>query len=240
MGSVTSRSYWQTVSLRSADIRAARRRIGYHATSRLPDLARHAELRILMRRAYRMGMPDVAKVWTREEVLALPEDGNRYELVDGELLVTPSPRPLHQIAVGVLNDRLRPYVREHRLGTVLSSPADLDLRAGQLLQPDIFVVRTTDGLPLRKWAQAGIPLLVVEVLSPSTVRSDRITKRRRYQRSGVPAYWIVDVDARLVEVWAAQDTAPAIIDDFLLWQPSPSVPALSIDLPGSFREIHGE
>ena len=187
-----------------------------------------------------MGMPDVAKVWTREEVLALPEDGNRYEMVNGELLVTPSPRPLHQIAVGVVNDGLRPYVREHRLGTVLSSPADLDLGAGQLLQPDIFVIRTTDGLPLREWAQAGIPLLVVEVLSPSTARYDRTTKRRRYQQSGVPTYWIVDVHARLVEVWTPSARSPAIVDDTLAWQPAPSAPPLTIDLPTCFREVWGE
>jgi Uma2 family endonuclease len=131
-----------------------------------------------------MGMPQVAKVWTREEVLALPDDGNRYELVDGELLVSPSPRPLHQLAIGVFNDRLRPYAREHRVGLVLSSPADLDLRSGQLVQPDIFVGRTSDGRPFRDCTQAGIPLLVVAVLSPSPARFDRITQRLRFQRSG--------------------------------------------------------
>jgi Uma2 family endonuclease len=186
-----------------------------------------------------MVMPDLVKVWTRDEVLALPDDGNRYELVDGALLVSPSPRPLHQLGVSELFRLLDPFVRTNRLGDVLLSPSDLDLRSEQLVQPDLFVVRTADGRQLREWTEVGIPLLVVEVLSPSTARQDRITKRRRYQRSAVPSYWIVDLDARLVEVWTPPDTAPLIVDDQLSWQPNPG-PALAIDLPSCFRAIWGE
>ncbi|MGE0552547.1 MAG: Uma2 family endonuclease [Gemmatimonadales bacterium] len=185
-------------------------------------------------------MPELAKIWTREEVLALPDDGNRYELVDGELLVSPTPRPLHQLAVSAFYDRVKAYVRANRLGTVLFSPADLDLRAGQLLQPDLFVLATEPGRPFREWTEAGIPRLVVEVLSPSTARYDRITKRRRYQRSQVPAYWIVDLDARLVEVWKPMSESPVLVDEVLTWQPDETVPALRIDLPACFREIWGE
>ncbi|MFN0181748.1 MAG: Uma2 family endonuclease [Gemmatimonadales bacterium] len=187
-----------------------------------------------------MAMPELARRWTREEVLALPDDGNRYELVDGELLVSPRPRALHQLAVSAMYDRLKPYVQAYRLGTVLFSPADLDLRSGQLLQPDLFVLATTTGRPLREWTDAGIPPLVVEVLSPSTARFDRVTKRRRYQRSGIPTYWIVDVDARLVEAWSPADSSPRIVDEILAWQPNPLVTPLSIDLPATFREIWGE
>jgi Uma2 family endonuclease len=186
-----------------------------------------------------MGMPDLAKRWTRDEVLALPDDGNRYELVDGELLVSPSPRALHQLAVAAFYDRVKAYVSAHRLGTVLFSPADLDLRSGQLLQPDLFVLHPLPDRPFRDWADAGIPRLVVEVLSPSTARFDRVTKRRRFQRSGVPTYWIVDVDARLVEVWTPEDRSPLIADETLHWQSEPGVPPLAIDLPACFREITG-
>jgi Uma2 family endonuclease len=80
-------------------------------------------------------------------------------------------------------------------------------------------------------------LLVVEVLSPATARSDRITKRHRYQRCGVPTYWIVDLDARLVEVWTPNDQSPLIVDGTLSWHPDPAYPPLSIDLAGCFREI---
>ncbi|MGE0554367.1 MAG: Uma2 family endonuclease [Gemmatimonadales bacterium] len=185
-------------------------------------------------------MPDLAHCWTREEVLALPDDGNRYELVDGELLVSPSPRPLHQLAVAAFFRRLDPYVRAHRLGYLMSAPADLDLAAGQLVQPDLFVVQTEAGRPLREWTDAGVPRLAVEVLSPGTARFDRIVKRRRYQRSGVDTYWIVDLDARLVEVWRPADTSPQIVDQSLAWEPDISVPPLSIDLPACFVEIHEE
>ncbi len=187
-----------------------------------------------------MAMPDLARRWTRDEVLALPDDGNRYELVDGELLVSPSPRARHQFAVSALYDRLKPYCRTHRLGTVVFSPADLDFKSGQLLQPDLFVIATPDGRPFAEWPDAGIPVLVVEVLSPGTARYDRVTKRRRYQRSGVATYWIVDTDARLVEVWGPADDSPLIIDEQLAWQPDPAVGPLQIDLAEVFREIWGE
>jgi Uma2 family endonuclease len=186
-----------------------------------------------------MGMPDAVRVWTREEVLALPDDGQRYELVDGELLVSPSPRPAHQLAVTALLRRIDPYVREHRIGHVLSSPSDLDLGAGQLLQPDLFVVLPVAGRPLRDWADAGVPLLVIEVISPSTARFDRITKRRRYQLSGVPDYWVVDLDARLVEVWTAAAASPLIEDSDLVWRPDLAALPLVIDLPACFSEILG-
>lgn len=187
-----------------------------------------------------MAMPELARRWTREEVIALPDDGNRYELVDGELLVSPSPRARHQFAVSAFNDRIKAYCRAHRLGAVLFSPADLDLRSGQLLQPDLFMIATPDGRPFGEWPDAGIPALVVEVLSPSTARFDRVTKRRRYQRSGVAIYWIVDVDARLVEVWRPTDDSPSIIDEQLEWQPDPALPPLQIALGEVFREIWGE
>ena len=187
-----------------------------------------------------MGMADVAKVWTRAGVLALPDDGNRYELVDGELLVSPSPRPSHQLAIAAFNRRIDRYVIDHRIGTVIWAPADLDLESGQRVQPDLFVVRTRSGQPLRQWAEAGIPRLAVEVLSPSTAHSDRITKRRRYQRSGVPVYWIVDLDARLVEVWTPTDASPLVVDDALRWQPDPATAALVIDLVACFSEILGD
>ncbi len=187
-----------------------------------------------------MGMPAVARHWTREEVLALPDDGNRYELVDGELLVSPSPRPLHQIAVAALVRYLDSHVVAHHLGLVLFAPADLDLDAGHLVQPDVFVVPRREGTPPRDWSDVHIPLLMVEVLSPSPARNDRVTKRRLFQRSGIPAYWIVDLDARLVEVWTPGAGRPVIAEGILVWRPEPVVTPLEIDLPALFRRIWGD
>ncbi|HRP08035.1 MAG TPA: Uma2 family endonuclease [Gemmatimonadales bacterium] len=182
-------------------------------------------------------MPALSRVWTREEVLALPDDGNRYELVDGELLVSPAPRWLHQIGVGKLHVLVEPYVQRHRLGITLFSPADLDLGSGQLVQPDLFVAGSVSGRVPAEWSEVGVPILIVEVLSPSTSRYDRIVKRRRYQASGVSTYWIVDLDARAVEVWTPGDERPRIISDQLVWQPSLEIEPLMIELDSYFREV---
>lgn len=187
-----------------------------------------------------MGMPDFARTWTRDEVLALPDDVNRYELVDGELLVSPSPCGLHQRAVVSLFRRVDPYVLANRLGAVCLAPADLDLRSGQLVQPDLFVGGLIDGRQPIEWTEFRIPIVIAEVLSPSTARYDRITKRRRYQRSGIPTYWILDLDARVAEVWSPGGHQPAIVQAFLRWAPPGTDTALTIDLPGYFREVWAE
>ena len=180
-----------------------------------------------------MGMPRTAP-WTREQVLALPEDGNRYELIDGALLVTPSPRVPHQSVAMALCGKLIPHVDAHRLGRVLSSPADLFGRLGQLAQPDIFVLPTR--AMSERWAELPDPILAIEVLSPSTARYDRVTKRRFYQRAGVPEYWIVDLDARTVERWRPGDERPEILESELSWVAREGAPPLSIDLPRLFAD----
>lgn len=177
-----------------------------------------------------MGMPDLLDRWTREEVLALPDDGNRYELLDGELLVTPAPSLRHQHAVGALLLRLAPYVDSSRAGYLSHSPADLALEGGQVAQPDLFVVATPRGRRPATWAECGIPVLVVEVVSPSTAHYDRLIKRRRYQRSGVAEYWVVDLEARVVERWRPADDRPEVLDRRLIWQPVPDFPAFDLDL----------
>lgn len=186
-----------------------------------------------------MGMPATG-FWTRDAVLALPEDGNRYELVDGELLVSPSPRGVHQAGVAELFRLVDPYVRAHRMGRVCFSPADLDFRSGQLLQPDLFVGARVGSRDPVDWTDYGIPLLVVEVLSPSTEHHDRVTKRRHYQRAGVPVYWIVDLDVRKVEVWRPGDRTSATASRVLSWQPDMRLAPLMIDLPQYFSAVWAE
>ena len=184
-----------------------------------------------------MVMPDTVRKWTREQVLALPDDSNRYELFDGELL-TPSPTPRHQLVVALLWDRIAPYVNDHRIGRLMSAPADLDLGGDQLSQPDLFVL---PHLPpdLLSWRGAPNPLLVIEVLSPTTARGDRLIKLRRFQRSGIPEYWIVDSDARCVERWRPEDERPEIVDQEREWYPiGPAIP-LVLDLPTFFTEACG-
>ncbi len=187
-----------------------------------------------------MGMPKLLEPWTREQVLALPEDGMRHELVDGVLLVSPSPRPLHQVGVWTLNRILDAWVRKHRLGLTGLAPCDLDLRSGQLLQPDLFVIPLDDRKVPHRWDEFGIPTLVAEVVSPSTARQDRGMKRVRYQRSGVDEYWIVDLDTRTVERWRPGSERPEVFRTTIAWRPPGASDPLRIDLLAYFAEVWGE
>jgi len=168
-------------------------------------------------------------------VLALPDDGNRYELFDGELLVTPAPTPRHQVALARIYDAVAPFVKGQGLGHTLWSPADLQLGGEHFSQPDLFVVAA---LPADwSWSSFPDPILVIEVLSPSTARADRIVKRRRFQQSGIPEYWVVDLDARIVERWRPGDERPEILDERLTWRPAGTDRALELELPALFKNI---
>ena len=184
-----------------------------------------------------MPAKQVKRVWTREEVLALPDDGNRYELVDGELVVSPTPRWLHQSAVVRLTMFVFAYVERHALGRFAQSPAELSLPSGHVLQPDLFVSGMIDGRVPREWKEAGIPLLVVEVLSPSNPDYDRKVKRSLYQKAGVPTFWVVDIDARAVEVWTPAAGAPIVETARLSWQPNAAIAPLEIDLVRFFSGL---
>ena len=162
-----------------------------------------------------MGMPQAARRYTVEEVLAFPNDGNRYELVHGELLVTLAPRSRHQLVAGELYYRLRRYLDEHgRDVRVVFSPADIRWPDEVLVQPDVFVVPVQE-LVAEDWSSVRTLLLAVEVVSPSSARYDRVVKRRAYLEHGVATYWIVDPDARVVQVWHPDDERPEIVTDLL-------------------------
>lgn len=186
-----------------------------------------------------MGMPDTLELWTAERVRALPDDGNRYEVVDGELFVTPSPRLDHQRAVAELLFALRTYLQRVPVGEVLTSPADIELDPKTLVQPDVFVVPIELGKKPRHWRDVRGLLLAVEILSPSTARADRTVKRRRFQRAGVPDYWIVDLDARLVERWRPQDARPEVLSERLVWQPAGALETFDLDLAALFAAVLG-
>ncbi len=178
--------------------------------------------------------------WTAEMLDELPDDGNRYEIIDGELFVTPSPTWRHGDAAMELFRLLDSYVRAHALGHVKVAPQDVVYSRRTVVVPDLFVVPLVGGRKPRTWAEAGRLLLAVEVLSPGSQRADRWAKRVLYQRENVPEYWIVDVDARLVERWRPGDERPEIVGDRLEWQPEASRPALAIDLAKYFAEVIGE
>jgi Uma2 family endonuclease len=184
-----------------------------------------------------MGMAHPIGGWTVADVLALPDDGKRYEVVDGELLVTPAPSVPHQRAITELMRLLLPYIGAQVPGFLFTSPADIELDERTLVQPDIFVAPPVDGRPPRRWSEVRSLPLAIEILSPSTARADRHLKRRRYQRHGVAQYWIVDLDARLIERWRPDDERADLLAERLIWQPQDAEAPLELDLVAFFRQV---
>lgn len=170
-----------------------------------------------------MAMPiALDRYYTREEVLALPDDGNRYELVHGELLVSPSPAKRHQLILGRLHAELYQYLKRVQVGRVFHSPADISWGLDDVtVQPDLFVLGAEHTMETR-WEDARFLPLVVEGLSPSTARYDRFTKRRLYQEKRVELYWIIDDERRRVEVWTPDATSPIYEEVELVWRPDPA------------------
>jgi Uma2 family endonuclease len=182
-----------------------------------------------------MGMP-APVYYTADMVRAMPDDGNRYEVVYGELLVTPAPRPWHQIVVHRLSVALELYLRHQPAGVILSAPADISWGPDVLVQPDVFVVPADEARTLT-WSRMRTLLLVAEVLSPSSVKGDRFLKRLRYREAGVPLYWVVDGDERVVEVWSPGDDFPAVEREQLIWRPSGADEPFALTLGELFRPI---
>jgi Uma2 family endonuclease len=188
-----------------------------------------------------MAMPTrLDAVTTIEQLLALPDDGQRHELLDGVHAVTPAPMPPHQLALGAFWRALDAGLAGHPTYTILSSPADIRFGPRTLVQPDLFVFRKEPGHQVREWSEVGVPVLAIEFLSPTTAARDRGAKRRIYQRAGVAEYWIVDLDARLVERWRPDDVRPEIVDERLVWAPAVLATPIVIDLPSLFAAALGE
>jgi Uma2 family endonuclease len=175
--------------------------------------------------------------WTVERAHALPDDGNRYEVLDGELFVTPAPTWRRQAASAELHPRLREFMRSNGLGWAMVAPADVVFSPRRLVQPDLFVVPARlDGAPA-SWAGAKSLLLVVEVLSPSTTRADRYRKRAIYLQEDVGEYWIIDTGQRLIERWHKGDAEPEILTDELVWTPREGTAPFKLDVADFFAEV---
>lgn len=177
--------------------------------------------------------------WSVDELCALPDDGNRYEVVDGELLVTPAPSWMHQEAIGLLYQRLAPYADATGLRCIIA-PAQVAFSARRSVEPDLFVVPRLDGRPATSFADVGRLLLAVEVVSPSSARADRYVKRRLYQSEAVAEYWVIDAEHRFVERWRPGDDEPEVVTEALRWAPREGAEALVIALPPYFMRVHGE
>ena len=141
--------------------------------------------------------------WTYKDYVSIPEDGHRYEIVNGVLYMSPAPSMGHQRIVGRIFYYLMTHVDLPGLGQVYQAPTDVELHPGDVVQPDVFVVLNSHLDRLTPPRLIGTPDLVIEVASPSTARHDLSEKLYTYARAEVPEYWIVNPDAQTVEllVW---------------------------------------
>jgi len=139
------------------------------------------------------------RVWTYEDYLGLDDDVH-FEIIGGRAFMSPSPELFHQEWVGDLFFIVRQYVKSNQLGKVFVAPVDVVLDQENVVQPDlVFVSKANSGL-LDRRGILGSPDLVIEVISPSSLRRDRYEKRELYTRFGIKEYWLADVANRSIEV----------------------------------------
>lgn len=153
--------------------------------------------------------------WTYDDYLRLPDDGQRYEIIEGVLYVANAPSSIHQFTVLEIARQMANFVIERKLGQVLPAPFEIHLsKTTRPVQPDIFFVKA------ERWPAgeiqffAGPPDLIVEVLSPGSIRLDRYVKFQAYEQAGVPEYWIANPHLRSVEVYTLSGGEYALLGEF--------------------------
>ncbi|MGH7612423.1 MAG: Uma2 family endonuclease [Gemmatimonadales bacterium] len=175
--------------------------------------------------------------YTAEEIRQFPDHRVRYEVIRGELFVTPAPGWRHQQAVLELATLLREYLDRTGLGRVTVAPFEVELTEDSAVQPDVLVVLADRAHQLIPERLLGPPSLAIEVVSYSSKRTDRLQKRRLYQEEGVPEYWVVDPELRRVERWRPGDEAPEVLTERLVWRPVAEAQAFEIDLGVVFARV---
>ncbi len=183
-----------------------------------------------------MLMAQTTQAWTLAELDRLPDDGNKYELVEGELFVTPAPSPAHETLAAELLFILIPYVHSQRLGLVFT-PRSVVRQQGSEVEPDMMVRPATPTLA-KTWAEMPTPLLVVEILSRTTRRRDHEQKRAFYLRIGVAEYWIVDRLTRSICV-IRSNADDVVCESELVWFPTGATEALQVDVAAYFVSALG-
>ena len=204
--------------------------------SKRPGMMAHARTHALGRIA-RVHMAANAKVWTVDDLDDMPDDGQRYEVIDGELFVTPAPAWRHQDAVLQLVRVLDPYVARERVGHLTVSPSDIRFSKHRGVQPDLFVAPLVNRSRPRHWTDVRGLVLAVEVLSPSSIRADCIVKRAMYRDQGVADYWVIDLDARSFERTTPAGSQVEVETRALAWHPRGASEPLIIDIEDFFAEV---
>ena len=146
-------------------------------------------------------IPQGKIVLTYDDYCLLPNDSNRYEILDGELSVTPAPRTRHQIISSHLHRILANHIVANQLGDIYAAPTDLILAPTTVVQPGLIFIGNDRRPIVTERAVEGPPTLVIEILSPTTHRIDRVTKAQLYAKHNVPNYWLIDPDQRTLEAY---------------------------------------
>ena len=179
-----------------------------------------------------MPVAETARAWTLDDLYALPDDGNKYELIRGELFVTPAPSTDHETILSRLTRILDQYVAANDLGFVFHPRAALRFE-GSEAEPDLMVRRKES--PDQDWETMPPPSLLVEVLSASTRRRDRKEKRDFYLDAGVAEYWIVDPETNTIT--AIRRSEPdALHRDTVRWWPKGAAEPLDVVLTELFGD----
>jgi Uma2 family endonuclease len=145
--------------------------------------------------------PQTSIKLTYEDYAAIPDDGRRHEIIDGEHYVNPAPNVLHQIILSNIELALQQFVRAHRAGRVLPPALDVVLNVHDIVQPDLVFIGKSRAQIIKEKNIQGAPDLVVEILSDSNRRYDKRVKYDIYERGGVAEYWIVDPGEYTVNVY---------------------------------------
>jgi len=178
-----------------------------------------------------MHMATQIKRWTLEEVDSLPDDGNKYELIRGELFVTPPPTDDHETIAARLTRILDPFIAANGLGMLYHPRAVMQFDGSQV-EPDLMV-RQPQASRKATWSEAPTPILIVEILSPYTRRRDHVEKRSLYIDAGVEEYWIVDPEENTVT--SIRAGRPDVVSrERLVWAPTGAKTTLTLDITSIF------
>ncbi|MFN0071591.1 MAG: Uma2 family endonuclease [Chloroflexota bacterium] len=170
-------------------------------------------------------------VLTYEDYCELPDDGKRYEIHQGELVVNPAPTPGHQRVLRRLNRLLEQHIETNRLGELFFAPLDCILDDTSVVQPDLVFIANDRGGQISGRGIEGAPTLVVEIVSPSSTRTDRGRKMQLYAKFGVPYYWIVDPGVQRLEAFELISGSYELVADGTMTQTVRLAPFSELAIP---------